>query len=411
MFRRTSRSLILVAFVASLGAGTAESQETWPDPGWTQITDLEGAGWSPDGLAEARSLADSLGTAAYLVVEDGRIVDSYGDVTYRYRTHSVRKSLLSALYGVAAGQGPLPLDATLAELGIDDYAELSDSEHRATLRHLLQSRSGVYLPAAYENEAYDEVRPARGSHGTGDHWFYSNWDFNAAGTAYQLVTGNDIFTAFRDELADPLEMDDYDLDDTEWRYETRSWHPAYLFRMSSRDLARLGLLYLREGRWKDRQIVPGEWVRRTTAPVSEATYPDGRPLPGACYGWMWWVPCPESPEAQAPFGAGMFEAVGTGEQVLSVLPAHELVFVHRTDTDLPSSEFRSVSHSEVESILGRILEAKRAPIVGQWDSEPRVRHRDTPSAPDRPDSALVLPNPEGPYQVGTATRELLAERT
>lgn len=395
-------AVILVAWpVAPVSA-----QEIWPDQAWTRVADHEAAGWSTEGLAQARELADSLGTASYMVVENGRVVDSYGDLTHQYRTHSVRKSILSALYGIAWAQGRVPLGSTLADLGIEDYARLTEAERQATVRHLLQSRSGVYLPAAYENEAFDEVRPDRGSYGPGEHWFYSNWDFNTAGTVYQFLTGRNLFTAFREDLAEPLDMEDFELGSMEWRYDKRSWHPAYLFRMSSRDLARVGLLYLRHGRWEDRQIVPEEWVERTTRPISDVTYPDGRPLPGACFGMMWWVPCPEDP---SPFGGGMFNAVGTGEQVISVLPAHDMVFVHRTNTDLPSSEYRSVSHPDVMSILRRILAAKRSPAPSQEEAGPHATPLETPSAPELPDSVVALPNPKGPYQVGTATRLLRLE--
>lgn len=393
---------LLITLLASVPFLSA--QEAWPDPGWEPVPDLEAAGWSPDKLARARRYADSVGTAAYLVIEHGRVVDSHGDVTHRYRNHSVRKSLLSLLYGIAADRGEVPLDVTLGELDIDDYGDLTGGERRATLRQLLQSRSGVYLPAAYENEAYDGVRPARGSHRPGEHWFYSNWDFNASGTIYQLLTGRNIFSSFRDQVAGPLGMQDFDMESLEWRYDTRSWHPAYLFRMSSRDLARVGLLYLREGRWKEQLVVSTQWIERTTRAVSDVTYPDGRPLPGACFGWMWWVPCPE--DRDELFGSGMFNAVGTGEQVVSVIPARDLVFVHRTDTDLPSSEYRPVSHQEVMALLRRVLAAKGATPAPPGEPGPEVRPLDTPTAPDLPDTAVALPNPKGPYQVGTVSRAL-----
>lgn len=413
-----------------------ESREVWPASGWLPTPDPAAAGWSAEGLARARRFADSVGTAAYMVVEGGRVVDTYGDVTRRFRAHSVRKSLLSLLYGIAADRGDVDLDATLAELGIDDYAELTEGERRATLRQLLQSRSGVYLPAAYENEAVDEVRPERGSHEPGTHWFYSNWDFNTSGTIYQLLTGRNLFAAFRDEVARPLDMEDFRLDALEWRYDTRSWHPAYLFRMSSRDLARVGLLYLRGGRWRDRRIVSRAWVDTTTAYRSKVAYPDGSPLPGGGYGWMWWTPRP--PAAPESFGSGVFEASGTGQQVLYVLPDHDLVFVHRTDTDLLSSEYRSVSHPTVVAILELVLEAKReaagaaatGPAGGGGPGRggepgsatarperhadhsqdaagaPAVSRLPTPSATELPDSVVALPNPKGPYQVGTTTRAL-----
>lgn len=334
------------------------AQIATPGTQWEVVNDLEAAGWEPDQLAEARSIADSLGTAAYMLVEGGRAVTTYGDVTHTFRTHSVRKSLLSALYGASLPEIRPYLDRPLSELAIDDYPGLKPAERTATLRHLLLSRSGVYLPAAYENAAFDRFRPERTSHRPGTFWFYSNWDFNVAGTVFQLLTGTNIFAAFRDRIARPLGMQDFDLDAMEWRYDRRSWHPAYLFRLSTRDLARFGLLYLRGGTWGGRQIVPQTWIDRTTRWHSDVARPDGTPIPGAGYGMMWWVHRP--PDVPMSFGGRVFSAEGTGSQVVLILPALDLVFVHRTDTDLPTERYRSVSQQEVFRLLAKILEARLA---------------------------------------------------
>jgi len=66
----------------------------------------------------------------------------------------VRKSLLSALIGIAVAERKISLDSTLAQLGIDDNAPaLTDVEKQATVRMLLEARSGVYHPALYETPA------------------------------------------------------------------------------------------------------------------------------------------------------------------------------------------------------------------------------------------------------------------
>ena len=80
------------------------------------------------------------------------------------------------------------MSSTLAELGIDDNEpSLTDVEKRATVRDLLTARSGVYHPALYETPGMAAMRPLRGSHLPGTHWYYNNWDFNALGTIYLLV--------------------------------------------------------------------------------------------------------------------------------------------------------------------------------------------------------------------------------
>ncbi len=324
----------------------------------------EDVGISPDALEAAHALADSLGTAAYMLVIDGRVVDSFSDPAHEYRLHSVRKSLLGALYGaaVAASDGePIALDTatTIGALGINDYAGLTPDERSATVADLLSSRSGVYLPATHENTGWDDVRPERDSHGPGENWFYSNWDFNAAGTAFQLLAGESVFRAFEREIARPIGMVDFDAADGAWRYGPRSWHPAYVFRMSTRDLARFGILMADDGWWNGRQVIPASWVRAVTRPRSDAVRPDGTPMAGVGYGLMWWTRDETATrEVYGAVGEDVFVASGTGQQILLVAPDRNLVFVHRTNTDLPDEEYRNVSTTEAGSILKALLDTR-----------------------------------------------------
>lgn len=129
----------------------------------------------------------------------------------------------------------------------------------------------------------DRGRPARGSHPPGTHWFYNNWDFNIAGVVYERATGEDLYASFDRRLAKSLGMKDWDQADGFRVYEpTKSLHPAHIFRMSTRDLARFGQLYLQKGRWAERQILPAGWVTESTRPHTD----DGD---GTGYGYMWWT--------------------------------------------------------------------------------------------------------------------------
>ena len=91
-------------------------------------------------------------------------------------------------------------------------------------------------------------RPKRGSHPPGTFWLYNNWDINALGTIYEQATKWSVFTGFDRLIALPLQMEDFDVaHDTRYFRDPSSLHPADMFRMSSRDMARFGLLYLRHG--------------------------------------------------------------------------------------------------------------------------------------------------------------------
>jgi len=72
---------------------------------------------------------------------------------------------------------------------------------------------------------------------------------NALGTIFEQETGAKIFDAFKKEIADPIGMEDFSVENCEYFYQKdKSQHPSYSFRMSARDMARFGLLYLRKGK-------------------------------------------------------------------------------------------------------------------------------------------------------------------
>lgn len=282
-----------------------------PDAGGGQP---DAAGWSAAGLAAAREQAAALGTTAVVVLRQGRPVAGWGEVARKVDVASVRKSLLGALIGIAVAEGRLSLDATLADLGIDDIPPaLTAEERRATVRDLLMARSGVYHPAAHETPPMKRDRPARGSHPPGRFWFYNNWDFNALGTIWRRATGEDIFTAFERRIARPIGMQDFTAADGRYVSEPASEHPAYPFRLSARDAARFGQLYLDRGSWGGRTIVPADWVAASTTAWSHSD----RSRQG--YGYLWWVPPVDA------FGPGAAYAAGYGGQMIAIVPARGVV--------------------------------------------------------------------------------------
>ena len=97
---------------------------------------------------------------------------------------------MSALIGIAVGHGQIALDATVGGLGIDDNPPpLTVEEKQATVRDLLEARSGVYHGANYETPDMAARRPPRGTHPHGTFWYYNNWDFNALGAIYEHAVG------------------------------------------------------------------------------------------------------------------------------------------------------------------------------------------------------------------------------
>ncbi len=207
------------------------------------------------------------------------------------------------------------------------------------MRELLEARSGVYHPALYETPDMARRRPPRGSHPPGTFWFYNNWDFNALGTIYEHATGTGLFEALDQRIAKPIGMQDYRPQDGSYVRGEASIHPAYETRMSARDLARFALLYLRKGNWAGHQVVPQTWVEDSTRSYSRADL-------GMGYGYLWWIGFmggDVAPTVILP--AGSYLAQGQGGQYALIVPALDLVVVHRVDRDAPYVEpsFRSMA--------------------------------------------------------------------
>lgn len=312
--------LLVIGFLAVGGA----SAQAWED------IDPATAGWSTKRLEAAEQRSRSLKPTALMIVQDGRAIARWGDTSHKVNVASVRKSLLSALYGIAVAQRRINLSASLADLGVDDNPpRLTEEEKTATVRDLLMSRSGIYHPAAHETADIKRKRPQRGSHPPGSFWFYNNWDFNALGTIYRQQTGEDIFQSFEARIAAPVGMEDFSAKDGRYALETLSEHPAYPFRLSARDAARFGQLFLNGGVWGNKQVIPASWIRESTTAYSWAK----RIRQG--YGYMWWT-LPED-----IWGRNAFYASGYGGQIIAVVPSKRLVVVQTVDLNQNSKGIRT----------------------------------------------------------------------
>ena len=239
-----------------------------------------------------------------VVLHKGEMVYQYGDITQPLLVHSIRKALLNGLYGLYVKKGVIDLDTTLAELGIDDNDELTETEKSATIRQLMQSRSGVYHPATAETVNMAAERPSRGSHQPGEAYYYNNWSFNVLGHIFSRLTGKGVLETTFSELAELTGMQDTGLaiktfinpkDNIAiealngfYQFEPQhSRYSAYHMRLSARDLAAYGqwMLDNLQGRSDD---LPPDWVGESTQmhSVINARYKLG-------YGMLWSVVGPD----------------------------------------------------------------------------------------------------------------------
>ena len=345
-------AVLLALLPLACDAPGPDPESTFPGAEWERWATPEDGGFNPEGLAAVREQLETMSSSAMMIVTGGKVAFEYGDLTEVSYLASVRKSILAMLYGIEVERGTIDLDRTLAEMEIDDVQGLTPEERQATTRHLISSRSGIYHPASNPGDNLADA-PARGSQLPGDYYLYSNWDFNAAGTAFEVQSGRNLFDALHEELAIPLGMTEFDRDrHVKGGNMEQSIHPSYHMHLSTRDMARIGYLALREGRWGERQLIPREWMREMTGvitPVHEMN-PEPRRQGPHGYGYMWWVW--DGAAATGPW-EGAYTGVGAVGQYITVLPALDMVVAHKT---VPG-QGRSVAHPEFWELMERVVAA------------------------------------------------------
>jgi CubicO group peptidase (beta-lactamase class C family) len=327
----------------------------YPGEEWEKVADPEEAGFSKEGLDAVLEAVKSMPTTGLLVIAGGRTLLEYGDVVELSYLASVRKSVLAMLFGRYVESGKVRLDKTLAELGLTDHGGLTPQERKATIADLLSARSGVYHPASNSGDNLADA-PPRGSQKHGAYFLYSNWDFNALGTIFEQETGRNIYDALETDLARPIGMRDFKREAQEKSGDlARSIHPAYHIWLSTRDMARLGYLMLRQGNWAGNELIPRAWVKRITSPVTRL--PEMNPpymrQGRVGYGYLWWIF--DGPSGQGPY-EGAYTGMGAGGQYITVLPKLDLVVAHKTN--LAKTNSKSVSGGRYFELLDKIVAAR-----------------------------------------------------
>ena len=348
--------LICLALLIVPSLVNSEALRTASTPGGAWMMAPEkflDARWDVEKLEAAKSHWEAMRqkktSIALFVVDSGYVVLALCPVDKPLKCHSVRKSFLNSLYGVLDSKGSLDLDMTLKSLNINDLTPLNSEEKKATIRDLMKCRSGVYLPAEAETSAMRAKKLKRGSYPRDSFYYYSNWDFNVLGGIYRKLTGSDIFLDFSTEIASPLGMQDFD-----YEMDTYYWHnnednpqsayPAYHFNMSVRDRARFGLLFLRNGKWNDEQVISGDWIKSTSTDYSNHETDPEQLADGKGNGLLWWVSDTGWLYGQK-FEGQPYSARGVSGQFIAVVPSENLIITHANDTSAkgwePSGEQRN----------------------------------------------------------------------
>ena len=347
---------LLLTILIPFFSFSQQTKDIYPDSSWQSISNISGIGWNKDSLNKLKLfLIDSTNATGVVVSQSGKILFDYGDTKETSYLASCRKSILSMLYGPFVKNGKINLSMTIRQLHISDVGGLLPIEEKATIEDLLTARSGVYHPASNEGDA-SAMAPKRGTVEPGSFWLYNNWDFNVAGYILEQQTGKTIYQLIDSILATPLQMQDWNMNEQRKTGDTsKSKYLAYHMWFSTRDMARIGYLMLRNGKWKNKQIIPADWVRRTTTVVTThkkaveektAYYHFG-------YGYLWWIW--DEPYNRDAF-EGAYSATGAYGQFITVLPKLDLVIALKTKYEYG----RQTSTDIYLKVLDKLVAAKSA---------------------------------------------------
>lgn len=308
-----------------------------------------GAGWrasSPDDQALDAAAFGSLPSViteqfadvqSVVVAQKGRVAFEFhrdGAPDQLRPVHSVAKSALAALVGIAIAQGRIAsLDQPVVQL-VPEWAPLNGDPRAAgiTLRHLLMMSAGFEVndpagtaPALRPTDGW--ARPLRSP--PGEKFAYDNSIVPMLTAVLEKATGQPLADFARRELVAPLGMHE----------------PSYErgLGMRTADMARLGQLLLQDGRWGGRQVIPEAFARDATRAQNKGGPPVSMP-----YGYLWWV---VPSQAARP----TFMASGYGGQVIWVYPPLDLV-VAITSAASPDSQRRGQA---VQLLRGRLFNAAR----------------------------------------------------
>lgn len=295
---------------------------------WSRV-DPADVGIDGAALARAdRSIATKFPNVRSLVVaRDGRLAFEryYGGATADqvFDVYSVTKSVVSALVGIAISEGRLEsVDQRLVEV-FPDYSSAADSGLRqVTLADLLTMRAGFSGEPIGSSSNWIRTLMTRPlEHEPGQVFVYDGGSSHLLSAVLTKVTGEKASVLASERIFRPLGIGDG------WRWPDDGQGVSVGgdgLGMRARDLAKLGQLYLQEGRWNGKQVVPEAWVRRSTRMHTAVG------VPGQGYGYQWWVQ--NGPRGKA------YAALGYGGQAIVVLPALDLVIVLTTvprgDTDV-----------------------------------------------------------------------------
>ena len=376
MLRRTARVMPLLAFVALVWSSAsvvwAQSSVYYPPAGEWEHKQPEEVGMDADLLAAAIEYATSQETSKPmdfsdqeatfggllgpipterahtngLVIRHGYIVAEFGDTRAVDPTYSAAKSYLSTIAGLAVDHGLIADVHDPVASDVDDGGYDSPHNAQITWHHHLQQTSewegslwGRKHDFVGEFEFGQGERTPRALQAPGAYYEYNDVRINRLALSLLRLWRKPLPQVLKDEIMDPIGATgtwqylgyhnaDVEIDGQVMRSVTGGTRWGAGIWINSYDHARFGYLFLRNGKWKDQQILSEQWIRMATTRGSTV---------GPDYGYLWWLNTDGEAWPDAP--TTVFQAAGYGSNTVWVDPEHDLVVVWRWHQGRASNEF------------------------------------------------------------------------
>ncbi len=261
-----------------------------------------------------------------LVLRHGYIVAEFGDTERADMTFSVSKSFLSAVAGLAFDRGLIknlndPVGKTVRDGGFD-----SPHNAKITWQHFLQQTSEwdgwLFEKPSKIDEPRNHVQAEPGTF-----WNYNDVRVNRLSLALLRLFKKPLPDVLRERVMGPIgasstwiwngyRNSEVEVDGKKMYSVSGGGHWGGGFFINSRDMARFGYLFLRGGKWENKQLISQKWVELSMTPASIKED----------YGFLWWLK--KWPNAKSM----SFAARGAGGNVIWVDPDTDLVVVLRWAT-------------------------------------------------------------------------------
>ncbi|MGC9327125.1 MAG: serine hydrolase domain-containing protein, partial [Candidatus Hinthialibacter sp.] len=235
----------------------AQAEPIYPGETWERAEPAE-VGMAKEKLEQAKAYALTGGGSGY-ITRHGKLAMEWGDPQQKYDLKSTTKSFGAAALAVAIGDGKIQLDDKAAAFhpvfGVPPQKNAETGWlDEITIKHLATQTAGFDKPGGFEALLF---KP-------GTQWHYSDGGPNWLAECLTLIYKRDIKDFMFDRIFTPIGVTSEDL-----RWRNNAYRPSELEGITRREfgsgihanvnaMARLGYLFLREGRWNGRQLIP-EW--------------------------------------------------------------------------------------------------------------------------------------------------------